>query len=266
MRDEEIDAENFSYAGFQIRKRTRKVRIDEAVTGSRPFFADDEYATVVRRRQTVLRFDGCAYSSVGNAIAFGLFSFLGGRAKQAFVSQDTFRGGCQWIVKFTRSARIIYDGRAWGTGRELDDMTVMDLDRDGIYEISVPTTIFYGFGDLSPAQTPLPTIIFKYSAKAGRYLPANRQFAGELLADIEERKHGVRSTGDVVENRDHLGDILGIVLDYIFAGREREAWTFYRSAYKLPDKIRVEREIRAELGRSPVYRFIYNRRRRQSRT
>jgi hypothetical protein len=54
-----------------------------------------------------------------------------------------------------------------------------------------------------------------------------------------------------------LSDILRIVLDYIFAGREEEAWTFYEEAYKLPDKTEVRRDILAVLKVQPVYRSLY---------
>jgi hypothetical protein len=43
------------------------------------------------------------------------------------------------------------------------------------------------------------------------------------------------------------------VLDYIFAGKEQEAWTFYEHSYKLYDK----KKIKTIVGDQPVYRFIY---------
>jgi hypothetical protein len=47
------------------------------------------------------------------------------------------------------------------------------------------------------------------------------------------------------------------VLDYVFAGREQEAWAFYETAYKLPDKAEVKSKIKAVLNDQPVYRFMY---------
>ena len=83
------------------------------------------------------------------------------------------------------------------------------------------------------------------------------QFAKHLLAEIENQKQSVPSPGDEVRKLNHLSSVPGIVLDFVFAGREREAWTFYDQAYKLPDKHRIKRQIRALLSDSPVYRFIY---------
>jgi len=257
MSDAVTDDDKTSYRGYLIRKRVRKVEIDEPLEGSQPYFADDEYATLIRDGRTVLRFDGM-YEPMGNSMKVGLFSFLGASQKQFIVSQDTFRGGNQWVVTLQRGPRVIYDGRAWKTGREVDDMSLVDLDNDGVYEISVPTCIFYGFESLCPGCTPLPTIIFKYSNKTGRYLPANRQFAHYLLANVEDQKQKVQSVGSPLDNMNHLSGVLTVVLDYVFAGRAHEAWTFYDRAYKLPDKHKIKKEIRAKLRESPVYRFIYS--------
>jgi len=245
-----------------IGKRIRKVKIDGAIKGGQSYFANDEYADLIRNGRTLLRFDGM-YAPIGKSIEFGLFPFLKIRQNQLLVSQDTFRGGNQWVVALGRFPHIIYNGRMWRTGREVDDMSVIDLDGDGVYEISVPTCIFYGFESLCPGCTPLPTIIFKYSNRAGRFLPANPQFANYLLAKVEDQKQKIHSVGSPPDNMNHLGDILAVVLDYIFAGRQHEAWTFYDQAYKLPDKDRIKEEIRAELRDSPVYRFIYRRRSRR---
>jgi hypothetical protein len=264
LSDAITDNEKLSDRDYLIRKHHRKVRIGDAIEGGRPSFADEEFAILSRHRRTLLRFDGL-YAPISTT-RFGLFSFLGRTRKQLFVSQDTFRGGIQWVVSLGRSPHVIYDGRAWLAGREVDDMSLVDLDSDGIYEISVPTCIFYGFASLSPGATPLPTIIFKYSRKAKRYLPANPRFADYLLSKIEERKQNIQPIGGPVNNMNHLGDVLGIVLDYIFAGRERAAWTFYDQAYKLPDKDKIKKEIRAELRDSPIYRFIYRKHARPRRT
>jgi hypothetical protein len=265
IREETMAVTKITYRGYSVRKRHRKVKFDDAVEGGHPYFANDEYATLVRDGRTLLRFDG-VYAPMGNVMTFGLFSFLARGRKQLFVSQDTFRGGNQWVVNLRHSPHVIYDGREWATGRELDDMSVVDLDGDDVFEISVPTCIFYGFAALSPAGTPLPTIIFKYSTKAGRYLPANPRFADHLLARIEDQKQNVRPIGDQLNNMNHLSDVLSIVLDCIFAGREKEAWTFYEGAYKLPDKSKIQREIRAVLRDSPVYRFIYHKHSRHRRS
>ena len=226
--------------------------------GSKPIQVS--YAVLNQKGKRLIKFDANVYFGPGNSTSFGLISILGKQTKQAIISQDVFRGGRQWIVTLSRHPRIIFDGRAWSVGREGDDMSIADLDRDGVYEISVPTCIFYGFANLSPAATPLPTIIFKYSKKAGKYLPANPAFATHVLAGVEKRKERVTPAGDVVNNMNHLGDVMEVVLTYVFAGRQREAWAFYDAAYKLPDKNKIKKAILRQLRQSPVYRFIYRKR------
>ena len=134
-------------------------------------------------------------------------------------------------------------------------MRIIDLDNDGVYEITVPLTFFYGFSEWVPTgRTPLPTAIFKYRGKAQEYVPANPEFQDYLLENIDKRKRGVSPPEDKV---DHITDILPIVVDYIFAGKEMEAWTFFDEAYKLADKKELKAKISAAVRRQPVYRFIY---------
>ena len=254
------DEDRITYRGYVLQRKNRTV-VDPEIA-LKPI--DVSYAVLHRNRQRPMKFDANVYFGLGNDTRFGLISILGNQAKQAIISQDVYRGGNQGISTLSRRPRIIFDGRIWSVGREGDDMNIADLDGDGVYEISVPTCIFYGFHNLSPAATPLSTIIFKYSKRARRYLPANPRFAGQLLADIEEREQQVRPPTDTVEEMNHLGDVMAVLLDYIFAGRRREGWIFYDRVYKLPDKRKVKREILAELRDSPAYRFIYRRRNRRA--
>lgn len=115
------------------------------------------YAVLERGGKVVRSFDAGVYHGGLNAVGFGLFPFLGGDAKQLIVSQDAPRAGVQWVVSLSPSPRVIYDGPAFEVGRETDDMSVADLDGDGVYEIVVPVCHFYGFRDLATAATPLPT-------------------------------------------------------------------------------------------------------------
>jgi hypothetical protein len=253
-----LGEEVLRYRNYRLKKRTRKVECDWPT--EEPCSIDVSYAVLQRAGKTVGRFDADVYFGPGNSVQFGLISMLGGAAKQAVISQDIFRGGNQWIVGLGRRPRVLYDGDTWATGREVDDMSVIDLNKDGIFEIVVPTCIFYGFESLSPAATPLPSIVFKYSKRSRKFSPANPQFANYVLDGIEKRKRVIHPVGGPPDNMNHLGDVLGVVLDYVFAGRAREAWAFFDHAYKLPNKNRIKKEIRAELRQSPVYRFIYRER------
>lgn len=246
------------YLGYTIEKRLRKVSLEYPDETSSPSASVDvAYIRVKKEGKALRKFDADVYFGAGNSVDFGFFPFLGSGLDQLFISQDRFRGGRQWVVSLSPRLKVIFNGDEWAVGREAWDLAAVDIDNDGVYEISAPTCIFYGFADLSPGATPLPTIIFKYTAKVGRYMPANPRFSDDLLAGVEDRKKGVTLIGDPIENSKHLSKVLSIVLDYTFAGREKEAWTFYEHAYKLPNKGNIKKSIQAELKHSPVYTFIY---------
>jgi hypothetical protein len=252
LADSSVRDEALTYEGYTVRKRHKMVREDGVPEGR----AEVAYAVLERKGKVVRSFDAGVYNGGLNSIDFGLFPFLGGPAKQFFISQDAPRTGQQWIVSLSPSPRVIYDGPAFAAGRELDDMSVADLDGDGVYEVVAPLCQFYGFRDwaLAPADTPLPLAVFKYDAQAGEYLPANRLFRAHLLKEVDAAKAKVR---DPSAGASHLADVLSIVLSYVFAGDERAAWEFYEAAYRLPDKAEVKREVVAVLRSQPVYRFMY---------
>ena len=225
MGDILFDKDTLSYNGYVVEMRNRKVR-DDYLVKTRIRWIDVSYAVLKRKGKVLIEFDDNIYFGMGNSTRFGLFSFLPSKAKQLVVSQDIFRGGTQWVIDLSPRPRIVFDGPKWEVGREGDDMKIMDLDGDGLYEISVPLCDFYGFAKLSPGATPLPEIIFKYSKQARRYLPANPQFANHLLADIENQTQNLPSVSSEMDKMNHVSGVLGIVLDYVFTGHEREAWTF----------------------------------------
>ena len=244
------DRHTLSYQGYAIEKRSKRVRIDdEPEGGSSPSTVDVSYATLKRHGRVVATFDANIYFGMGNATSFGLFPLLGGSKKQLIVSQDIPRGGTQWIANLSPKFHLIFDGPQWGVGREGDDMQIVDLDHDGVFEILVPITAFYGFSAWIPTgRTPLPTVIFKFDPKTAKYLPANSLFPDYLVSDMRKRKEGVSTTLDPIAQPT---EILPIVLDYIFAGKEQEAWTFFEESYKLADKQELKARIQTMLRTCP---------------
>jgi hypothetical protein len=158
LSDISVDAAELRYGPYVVRKGHRQVRMGYASKGRHVVFADDEYAILRRQGKTIARFDGI-HGPIGNNIEFGVSSLLGHGPKQLLVSQDIFRGGRQWVVSLGKRPRVIYDGRKWLTGREGDDLSIVDLNGDGVYELVMPDCVFYGFEGLFPAGTPLPRTI-----------------------------------------------------------------------------------------------------------
>ncbi|MGH9942635.1 MAG: hypothetical protein ACRD9R_09815 [Pyrinomonadaceae bacterium] len=250
-----IDSEKLAYDGYVVEKRYKTVKLDyPPEMKAMPMQVQVSYAVLKRREKVLARFDHGIYFGADNSTRFGLFPFLGGDSEQLIVSQDIPRGGRQWIVSLSPRFRVIHEGAEFGVGREAEDMGVIDIDRDGVYEIIQPDTSFYGFSDWLPTgRTPLPRVIFKYDVKAGKYLPANHFFHDYLLKDISEAKQKVSGPDDRI---DHFADTLSIVLEYVYAGRGQKAWAFYDEAYKLPDKTQMKRDIKAVLKKQSVYRFM----------
>ena len=240
------------YKGYVLTKRHRSVVDPERAL--KPI--DVSYAVLNRKGKRLMKFDANVYFGLGNATRFGLISILGNHTKQAIISQDVYRGGRQWIVTLSRQPRIIFDGRIWSVGREGDDMGVVDLDGDDIYEITVPITDFYQVHDkMSMYQIPLPTIVFRYDRVKRTYLPANRRFRTYLMQDFESIDPRLNSTDPF----EHRSAALKKLLIYIYIGRRIEGWRFFDRTYALNDREEIRNRLKSILRRQAVYRFIYKR-------
>lgn len=210
---------------------------------------DAGYVVLKRRGRVVAKFDGVE-SGFGVAAAFGAFPFLGGDAKQLAVSLTIPRSGRHWVVDLSsRAPRVIFDSDTYGVWGE--ELSVIDLDKDGTYEISTHVPAFYMFENMYISETPLPEIIFKYDAKARRYLPANQLFPEYSLRRLDEDIRGLKP-----DDAAYMSKRLGILLRYVYAGRERDGWDFFERAYTRADRDALKKKIAAELSREPVYRFL----------
>ncbi len=250
--------DELTYSDYLIQTRHRMAKLDvPAEYGPPPKPVKVSYLVVKRKGRMVARFDGDIYFGLGNGIQAGLFSLLNNGSKQLIVSQDISRTGVQWVADFSKGFKIIFDGQKFYVGREGNDMTISDLDGDGVQEITVPITAFYGFQSwrLSTSDTPLPDIIFKYEPENREYLPANPHFKGCLLEDVEAADRSLRALNE----QPSLGRLMSVALDYVFVGEEVKGWQFFDETCKLPDKARIKADMQKELNEHPVYRYVYKR-------
>lgn len=239
------DEHTLSYKGYEIRKLTEKVddegKLDLEVS----------YAVLMKNKRRLLKFAG-VYFGMGNDTEFGLFDLLGQDAEQIIVSQTVPRGGRHWVVSVSPEVRVLFDSWDYGAGRE--EFYVIDIDKDGVYEIVLPVTAFYAMQDkMYIGEIPLPEIIFKYDAKARRYLPANDRFADYALHGIERDIEKLRSEDD----SNYLSRRLRILLRYLYARKQREGWSFFARAYQRSDRKRIVARIRSVLKDDPVYNYLY---------
>src|SRR6266404_6403201 len=114
---------------------------------------------------------------------FGFASLLGGETKQLIVSQTVPRGGRHWIVDISSDGATLFESYDWDLGRE--EVCVHDFDGDGISEISMLLTSFWGFGAMSMAESPMRDVVFKYEANVRKYMPDKSAFL-RGLTDIDE--------------------------------------------------------------------------------
>jgi len=252
-----IDADKLVYDGFLVKRLYKTVKVDdwseekERATTSE---VEVSYATVIQKGKMLARFDGGLYHPMGNSTTFGPFSLLGTYTKQLVVAQSIWRGGSHWVVNLAPRFQVVYNSGEWGVGMET--IYAVDVDHDGIEEILQPVTAFYRLQDkLATSLIPLPEVIFKYDAQAGKYLPANTLHRDYLLRDIEESERRINKPSR--DSFDHLSDVLNVTLRFVYAGKEEEGWAFYDKVYQHHDKEEVRTRVLDVLKDEPVYQFIY---------
>jgi hypothetical protein len=242
------DLNHLSYQGYDIRILEESI-IDKAY---RDTPIDVTYALVKKGGKVSGKFDG-VYFGIGNATKFGLFNFLGSKTQELAISQTVPRGGRHWIVRLHPYYKVIFDSANYEVGRE--EVEIIDMDNDGIYEIGLAVTAFYLVFDFSMSETPLPFVIFKYDKKTDRYLPANHLFQSHLLQGTDERISNLSKDSNTSY---YLSDRVALLLDYLYAGKEKEGWAFFDQTYTLPDKETVKAKVRKVLKKGRAFQFIKN--------
>jgi hypothetical protein len=250
------DTETLAYEGYLVKRFHKTVKVLTMESEQlKQVEVEVSYARLVRNGKILATFDG-DYCPLGNATDFGLFSLLGTETKQLVVSQTVWRGGLYWIVSLNPPARIIFSSGDWGVGRG-DNIRALDIDNDGVDEIVDESTTFYDIQDkLHTTKIPMPGVVFKYDAKALRYLPANTLHQDYLLRDLETARQEINP----LDNYNYLPHILNVTLNLIYAGKEDEGWAFFDKSYKLSDKEEIRARVIADLKRDAVYRFLYKNR------
>ncbi len=252
-----VEADSLAYNDYEVARLHKVVHDKES-----GFDMPDTYAVLRSRGKVIATFDGI-YHPAGNFTDFGFASLLGGETKQLVVSQVIPRNGRHWVVDVSSDGATLFDSSDWDTGGE--DVCVHDVDGDGIAEISMPIQAFWGFETMSMADSPMPGVVFKYDSKSRKFLPDKSSFA-RGLTDIDEDVKAID------QNEKPQGGFAGrflavrldIFLHYVYAGREKDAWSFFEKTYNLDDKKEIGKKIRARLDREPVYRFVYGKSRGRS--
>ena len=213
------------------------------------------YAVIKKNGRMLAKFDSPhLHGGLMNATNIGLFPLLGGKTKQLIISQTLPRTGRHWIVELAANPKVLFDSGDYEVGRE--EVWAVNLDGDGVYEIGLYVTSFYGaFNQLSVMNTPLPQMVFRYDRRAGRYLPANHRYRDYLLKDIET---GI-SDLPTAAGEQYLASRLNVLLRLLYAGKEKEGWEFFDKAYTLADADKIKAIVKERLQHAPAYKFIRER-------
>lgn len=208
-----------------------------------------EFAVIRQGTRKVKTFDLLEHPL--SVIDFGLFGFLGNNEKQIFISQTAPRSGNHWIISLEPEFRVIFNSSEFNISDE--NFQAIDLDRDGVYELSFANYISLKLNSKTLAESmPTTEIIFKFNPSLNQYLPANPQFANHLLRDVDEQTKLIKR-----DNRDaQLADILNITLKYIYAGKDKEAWEIFEKHYDFEDKEIKRNAIKDALEKDVIYKSL----------
>lgn len=208
------------------------------------------YAVIKRDNKIVAEFRGELYHPEGNFTDIGRYDLLGDGTQPVIISTTVPRGGRHWVVSLYPEFRVLFDSGDYGVGRE--EFYVIDVDKDGVYEISLEVTAFYQMQDkMYIGEIPLPEILFKYDPAQKKYLPANHLHSDYALRGLDKQVRDLNETDNYLSKR------LRILLRYIFAGQEKQGWSFFEEAYQRPDKEEITARIEDLLSKQDVYRYLY---------
>jgi len=246
-----VEVDSISEGNFVVRKLHKSVR--DRQTGEQ---APVTYATLTSQGRTVAVFDGVSYGLVGNATDFGFADLLGGQSRQLVVSLTVPRGGRHWIVDLSGDGTVVFDTNDWDLDDE--DGCIHDFDDDGIKEISLSITAFRLFRGMAPAESPLPSVVFKYQPVSRKFMP-DVDFFARGLNGIEDDVAAIDpdEDPDTETPGQYLAQRLDILLRYIYAGREADGWAFFDAAYKPTNGEELKQQIKRKLNSEPVYRYVY---------
>jgi hypothetical protein len=210
-----------------------------------------EYAVMRKNGKNVLQLDRLQHPF--GSVFFGAFPFLGKGAKpQLFAAQIAPRSGSHWIFDVNPKLEILFVSDDYNVGRE--DFQAIDLNADGVFELSFESLAFYNFEPerLGNAGVPLTEIVFKFDNTRRRFVPANPEFADYALRGVAEASARIRR-----DNKDfQLAGVLVVTLEYIYAGKESQGWAFFRENYQFADRDEIKGKVEAVLKTDPVYKFI----------
>jgi hypothetical protein len=255
-----VKEDKLSYKGYDLIRLNKKAHyVNKEANINRTI--DVSYAVLKKKGKTVAVIDKIQ-ASVGNDTKFGTFPLLKDKEKQLIIEQTSNRWWEYWIADVSLNFRLIYDSTKYRVGH---DLAALDINKDGTYELIQSLHTFWFFDRLCGSCSPNIGIVFKYDERVGKYLPANQLFPQYALEGIEENIRAVQSFNSrtdftkFTDTGEYLGNVLNVVIPYLYAAKVKEAWSFYDAEYRLADKVEMQAKLKAQLNRCAVYQAIHQR-------
>jgi hypothetical protein len=250
---------SLSYNGYTITKTSKKVWVKEEREDA-PI--EVPYSILSRKGKIIRKFEFNDFTFTSPD--FGWLKVSGKESKHLIVGQTEPRSGRFWVISLSPRFRVLFDTNDYGGSRQ--ELWVEDIDKDGTYELKVVT---YGCTSIGTTynliSTPQPLIVFRYNKKADKYLPANHLLESYALKGTEDQVRNFKPTSEkpsltnnqAFEEGVYFREMTEIFLNFIYAGKEKQAWAFFDKVYNLPDKSKVRASIKVDLRKDRIYRFIY---------
>jgi hypothetical protein len=129
-----------------------------------------------------------------------------------------------------------------------------DLDGDDRLEFVTCDDLF-AYKYCCFASSPLPKVIMKYEPGQG-YVPAGPQFPEEYADDIARDRQlaiGARAQGQCEWDNSTKCAVLPVVLDYLYSGRQDQAWIELHRLYRFQDEGQFRQEVLDMVTASPLF-------------
>ncbi len=194
-----------------------------------------------------------------------LVSLLRDGTKQLFVQHFSGGAHCCWtsiILELSDSVHTLFHSDDYtDLGYQL---TMSDLDRDGMMDLHLTIITFDYFDRLNPAISPFSSAYFSYSSSTRRFTLMSRKFSSLILSKTREHEQRVKAMADTTDftqfediGGDYLSSVLNVLMDYVFAGQREQGWKFFDIWYRLGDKDEMRHKIQQTFEASNVYQELY---------